>query len=188
MVIADRVRLLGYTQGNRSNYVVDQGADVLRYNTSPAITVEAGFLTNVTDLANLKDNAKQQAMANKIADGVDAFVAKYPRELVPPTMDSISTSPTSPANASVFTVTAKGVADDSGVAGVQFAVWTEKNGRDDFEWVQGTSDGKGNWTGTVRASRHNDEAGLYYINAYGTDHRGNMGYMGSLDMTLTFKN
>lgn len=73
--VYNSIKELGYTTGNRRQTVVDQGTTVLRYNRAPAITLEAGFITNPDDCVRAKDATCQQNLAIKVADGVDKFVA-----------------------------------------------------------------------------------------------------------------
>ncbi|MEG2624964.1 MAG: GBS Bsp-like repeat-containing protein, partial [Christensenella sp.] len=114
--------------------------------------------------------------------GNDGFVGNmdftFNRDTKPPTSTAVKGILKS-ANSPIFTAIADNVTDPSGVRGVRFAVWTEKNGQDDLRWYDGM-DGGGtpNWMVEVNAKNHNDEAGKYIIHAYGTDEWGNDGLMG----------
>ncbi|MGI6152610.1 MAG: DUF4214 domain-containing protein [Christensenellaceae bacterium] len=70
---------LGYTVGNRKETVVNMAGrnrtDVLKGSIAPAITIEAGFITNPEDCAYAIDATHQQNLAVKVANGVDTFVA-----------------------------------------------------------------------------------------------------------------
>lgn len=94
-----------------------------------------------------------------------------------PTADSVRATLPAPKS-STFIVSANGVKDDSGVSDVRFAVWTEKNGQDDLRWYSGANDGSGNWSVSVNAADHNNEAGVYVVHAYATDAKGNSGMIG----------
>ena len=85
-----------------------------------------------------------------------------------------------------FTVFADTVTDDSGVANVRFAVWSETGGMDDLVWHDGLYLGNNNWVINVQAANHKNDAGKYYVDIYGTDNRGNFGYMGGTTVTLQF--
>ena len=57
-----------------------------------------------------------------------------------------------------------------GATRVLFPVWTEKNGQDDLEWIEGRFDAENNrWEATIRRQNHNNEFGKYFIHAYGVN-------------------
>ena len=71
---------------------------------------------------------------------------------------------------------------DGGTARVLFPTWTEANGQDDIEWVEGTNLGAGVWKATVDLKRHNSEKGIYMTHVYKYDSAGNgkmIGYLTS---------
>ena len=73
-----------------------------------------------------------------------------------------------------FTILAH-VTDSSGVQGVRYAVWTEKNGQDDLIWYDGhCTDGNDYYWSRVNFSEHNGERGLYIIHMYAYDNYGNL--------------
>ncbi len=181
--VISRVWELGYTKGNRSYGTLDVGASVLRYNIAPAMTLEAGFMTNSSDLARCKDPAKQQQVAEKVADGIDAFLTKYPKRLTedttPPTMSSLAFSVSSPTARPDFVMKAKNVKDDeSGVKGVQFRVWLSGDSKTS-KTIEGKDDGSGNYTATFKLSNFGGKPGTYKVDVYGTDNDNNKGKMGS---------
>lgn len=61
----------------------------------------------------------------------------------------------------------------AGVRDVQFAVWSDANGQDDFAWYRATKDDKGVWSVCVPTLCHKT-AGDYTVHAYLTDGAGNM--------------
>ena len=54
---------------------------------------------------------------------------------------------------------------------VRFAVWTDKNGKDDLVWYNGTHSGNV-WYADISASNHDFESGKYNIQCYAYDSRG----------------
>ena len=128
-IIYNSVATLGSSViGNRYTHVKNQAATVLTYNTAPAVTIEVGFMDNVTDLKRIKNESSQQVTAEKIADGVTAYLTQYPSKIsgdrTPPTADYV-VSPVTRTYEDTFQVYAMGVKDDEdGVASVQFAVWS----------------------------------------------------------------
>lgn len=50
--------------------------------------------------------------------------------------------------------------------GVRFAIWSEKDGQDDLEWVDAKNTEDGAFTTTLDASKHDDATGIYNIHAY----------------------
>ena len=183
--IRDKILTLPDTAGDRkNNWLSDQDANVLGNNTVPAVTLEAGFLTNEAELRRLKDPARQQNIADKVADGVEAYMAQYPPDTAAPTMSSMATS-TNPSPTAKFQAAAFGVGDNvSGVKSVRFAVWSEKNGQDDLRWYDATDLGGGIWLADMDAANHKNDTGKYLIHAYGEDKRGNLGFMGSTAIVL----
>ena len=57
------------------------------------------------------------------------------------------------------------------VTSVRFAVWTDKNGKDDLVWYNGTHSGNV-WYADISASNHDFESGKYNIQCYAYDSRG----------------
>lgn len=55
--------------------VKDSDFYVLRKNTVPAVLIEIGFLTNLTDLAKMKDETYQAKFAEELASGIDEYFA-----------------------------------------------------------------------------------------------------------------
>lgn len=54
-----------------------------------------------------------------------------------------------------------------GIAGVQFAVWSDKNGQDDLIWYAGSKNALGEWTATAEIGKHRTE-GRYNVHVYAT--------------------
>ena len=107
----------------------------------------------------------------------------YLADSAAPTAGSVVTIPQGTADGSTFIATANNVTDTTGVASVRFAVWSDAGGQDDVKWVNGTRSGN-SWWASVSAADHNNDTGVYYVHAYGTDMRGNRAFMGSTMLTL----
>ncbi len=60
------------------------------------------------------------------------------------------------------------------------AVWSEKNGQDDLEWVSMKQGADGSFTGTVDISRHKTE-GDYFVHVYAQTKDGQMVFLGSCE-------
>ncbi|HBU13387.1 MAG TPA: hypothetical protein DEB31_11920 [Clostridiales bacterium] len=182
------VASLGYTVGNRAQPVTHADATVLYRTNAPAITLEAGFLTNAQDLAQVKDPAKQTEMAAKVVEGIRNFVAANPlpnRDATPPTASMIYTSE-SPTSAPHFNGEVSGVTDPSGVAGVRFAVYREGNtDPNKVKWYDGVDLGSdGRWGMLAQEADFTPWAGTYIIEAYATDTKNNTGAIGVTSMVV----
>ncbi|MBW4084560.1 GBS Bsp-like repeat-containing protein [Paenibacillus sp. S150] len=55
---------------------------------------------------------------------------------------------------------------DSKVNKVEFPTWTETNGQDDLEWIQGQKIAPGVWRATIVYDQHNAEQGRYFTHIY----------------------
>ncbi len=95
---------------------------------------------------------------------------------------SITTSG-SPTGGSSYEVYANNV---QGTTRVVFPTWTENNGQDDIEWIEGEYDALNNrWKGVVRRSQHNQEAGSYMTHVYATGTDGASTLVGYVTVLLT---
>lgn len=182
--VYDSVKTLGFTQGNRNSPVKPAGAYVLLKNNAPAITLEAGFLTNRTDLANVKDAGKQDQMAAKVATGVAAYFAangkKKNNDTTPPTAERINTSKT-PSMKPKFSVAAYGVSDKSGIQGVEFEVYRKGKKHKGVHTVKAADKGVGKWLAAVNVVKlFGDTGGIYNVDAYATDNAGNRAKVGTV--------
>lgn len=61
------------TFGSTNRGVRDAEFYVIKYNNMPSVLLEVGFLSNSTDLANMKSPAMQQRVAASIANGVNQY-------------------------------------------------------------------------------------------------------------------
>ncbi|MFB0846912.1 GBS Bsp-like repeat-containing protein [Paenibacillus oleatilyticus] len=53
-----------------------------------------------------------------------------------------------------------------GATKVEFPTWTENNGQDDIEWLQGQKVTEGVWKATISLNKHNNETGNYITHIY----------------------
>lgn len=68
-----------------------------------------------------------------------------------------------------FTVVVGNVRAGREAAVVTLALWTEKNGQDDLEWVEAERQEDGSFAATIRYIDHKSESGPFCIHAYVTD-------------------
>lgn len=184
--VYNSVASLAYTRGNRATPVKTAGAYVLLKNNAPAITFEAGFLTNRTDLANVKDPAKQDQIAAKVADGIAAYLkaSNIEKDKAPPTADYINTSKT-PSVKPKFSVAAYGVQDDTGVSGVRYEVYLQGQRSKGVKKVAARNQGGGKWYSPVDLAKLFGKTGRYNVDVYATDMAGNSAMVGRV--LLTYK-
>ncbi|HEX6914108.1 MAG TPA: N-acetylmuramoyl-L-alanine amidase, partial [Chitinophagaceae bacterium] len=55
------------------------GIWVINASTCPAVLIEAGYLTNPSDLQHLKNNAYMRNLARNILSGIESYLDKYGR-------------------------------------------------------------------------------------------------------------
>ncbi len=188
--VSSSVRSLSYTKGNRASAVKgNTNPYVLKYSTAAATTLEVGFLTNKTDLANVQNETKKNEIAAKAVEGIEQYFAKYPsnkpdpNDKAGPRMSALAFSEKSPTYKPSFVVKAKGVQDTSGVKAVKFRIWrsgdtaSQKN-------IAGKHDGNGNWTAAFKLAQFANKAGTYKVTAYGTDNAGNTSNMGTAQIVI----
>ncbi len=157
---------------------------LVTYSSVPTILVESGFMTNPTEFSNIRNANNQAELANRIANAVDQYAAKYPSDKFPPVLESISTSQ-SPTYTPAFEITTKITDSGSGVQSVQFAVWSDKNGQDDLKWYSGVPQGNDIYKMYFSAlNDHNNDPGIYHIHVYATDNSGNRKLVGQTTTTL----
>jgi N-acetylmuramoyl-L-alanine amidase len=124
------------------------------------------------------------------ANGNRGFIGSTTVELLPdnspPTVSAIYSSPT-PTNYPYFNVYCTGVSDPSGIDGVEYYVWSETGGQDDIKCYKAENTGGNDWNVNVYASNHKNDAGIYCVDIYATDKRGNKGFIGGARMNLQFK-
>ncbi|SEP63643.1 Uncharacterized conserved protein YjdB, contains Ig-like domain [Lachnospiraceae bacterium RM5] len=84
------------------------------------------------------------------------------------------------SNINVYDITSTGytvecdVADNAGIASVQFPTWTEKNGQDDLIWKEADTFVNNHATFRVNTSEHGNEEGIYRTHIYARDNMSNM--------------
>ncbi|MDO4490416.1 MAG: GBS Bsp-like repeat-containing protein [Lachnospiraceae bacterium] len=82
-----------------------------------------------------------------------------------------------------YTAEAGGVKLSGGVNGMQFAVWSQKNGQDDIKWYSATKVSEGCYKASVNIKNHKT-AGLYYVHAYAENQSGKMVNVGTTEFTV----
>ena len=80
------------------------------------------------------------------------------------------------------TVSNTGVFGD--IKNVRFAVWSEENGQDDIQWINGIAGANGSWSSKVIISQFKSY-GTYYIHIFGTLSNGNDVFLGNTDFTIS---
>ncbi|MEG1859708.1 MAG: GBS Bsp-like repeat-containing protein, partial [Christensenellaceae bacterium] len=88
---------------------------------------------------------------------------------------------------STFVAAANNVYSESGIASVQYAVWTEKNNQSDLRWYNGVYNGQGVWVANIDAKDYKDLAGKYNVHAYATDNLGRTSILAGTSVTLKHK-
>ena len=88
-------------------------------------------------------------------------------------------------NPYAFTATIPVVDNYSGVAKVEFAVWSEENGQDDLVWHEGTEISSGTWQTYVNYASHKKDTGTYNVHVYATDNAGNRALISATQTTVT---
>jgi|GEM_PF-1428636 len=70
------------------------------------------------------------------------------------------------SNTSKFIVSTQNCNGQSGVNGISFPIWTDRNGQDDIRWYQGKLGTNGEYSAEVDIENHGFETGPYCIHAY----------------------
>ena len=81
-----------------------------------------------------------------------------------------------------ITVSNTGVFGD--VKEVRFAVWSEENGQDDIQWINGVETSKGKWTAKAVVNQFKSY-GIYYIHIFGTLSNGDQVFLGNTDFEVS---
>ena len=92
-------------------------------------------------------------------------------------------APVSQTYGNTFAVNAIGLSDESGIAKVEFAVWSKAD-QSDMVWYQGVDFKNTNWGITANTANHRNNRGVYNIHVYATDIQGNRGFVGYTTVNL----
>lgn len=158
---------------------------LVTYSKVPTVLIEAGFMTNSSDLTKIQNTDNMSTMADRIANAVIAYENKYNAgDSTPPAATSITPATGSTVEGNSIRFSANGVTDSTGVAGVYFGVYNAADGASAFQMFNGTKDSSGNWILNMDRSTFGSRYGTYVADAYGLDTRGNWGYMGSTSVTV----
>lgn len=76
--VYDKMLALDYIQpkGARKDAVADHEYRVLRYAGMPSVLIEAGYMSNPAELAEIQKSENQRKLALAVADAVDAYFGK----------------------------------------------------------------------------------------------------------------
>ena len=157
---------------------------ITKQSPVPSVLIEAGFMTNATDFANMQKGSNQIELVGRIADAVEEYRMKYPGDTTPPTASSISRSAPSVDLESSITIWADKVTDINGVKSVKVAVWSEASKQADLRWFNMNNIGNNNWGYTLDVSKYYKNTGKYYADVYATDNSGNQGLVGGTTFTV----
>lgn len=74
----------------------------------------------------------------------------------------------SPLNNSNFTFTAtvSNVYSAKGVKNVKFAVWSDKNGQDELQWLSAQKNSASTYSAVIDLEKHKFDSGLYHVHVY----------------------
>ncbi|MBQ6602083.1 MAG: GBS Bsp-like repeat-containing protein [Eubacterium sp.] len=86
-----------------------------------------------------------------------------------------------------FTLTVAAPSATYGIGRLRIAVWTAADGQDDLIWYTAEKSADGSYVVKSSISAHNDEEGKYNCHAYITDTKGNTGFCGAAEMTVTLE-
>ncbi|MEG2686943.1 MAG: GBS Bsp-like repeat-containing protein, partial [Christensenellaceae bacterium] len=177
-LIDAQFRLPAFHLAPRNPSVKDDSTNngITRRAPAPSVLIEAGFMSNPKDFAAMQNAGNQQMLADRIADAVVQYKAKYPGSSTPPQVvwTSLKESPTSNP---ILGLTA-GINSPNGVKEVQVAVWNTKVNPTNIKWYNMTYTNSGIWTLNINVKDFNYASGPYNFHIYGTDSYGNRGFGG----------
>ena len=152
-----------------------------KYSRVPTILLEAGFMTNTNDLTAVQKDSNMSIMADRITSAVNSYAAKYPNSIPPYSSEKDPPTATwfqpDETTNSKFIAQVGGVTDKSGVKSVLFEVWNCSAGYGSAKQYAGVNTASGVWDATVDISKFDNKYGMYGVNIYGTDNKGNTGCM-----------
>lgn len=156
------------------------------HSSAPCVLYEGGFISNNSESEYLNSQAYRDSASDCFLKAVNSYFGKTSSDTEAPTIDSFQSScgqlPTTDA---VITLTATGVADDSGVKSVKFPVWTSDNKQKDLIWYDAVDMGGGVWSVTIDISDYGGATGQYIAHVYTYDTEGNSSYRGMTTFTVT---
>ncbi|MEA4853357.1 MAG: GBS Bsp-like repeat-containing protein [Christensenella sp.] len=145
----------------------------------PSVLVEAGYMSNATELSAICNSANQDALVASLVKAINTYKTY---DQTPPTATGVTPSAYT-AYGKSFDVNAINVRDVSGVAKVEFAVWNAADSST-LKWYNGSDFKNGNWGITLKRSDLNNILGTYVIHAYATDMLGNKGFIGGTTVNM----
>lgn len=153
----------------------------------PAVIIEHAFMTNSSDVNKfLSSDSGLKKLGIADATGI----AKYLElEEVPPedvdftyTEGTVKTINEKQGSA---TIAFSGISPADKLAKVRFAVWGDKDGKNDLKWYTGTKVSDGNYEFTFNVSSHKLEEGIYHVTAYTVDIYGIEKELGAVELAMT---
>ncbi len=160
-------------------------SDIVWYNGVDFGNTNWGLYANI---ANHKNNKGVYNIHVYATDGlgnrgfVGATNVEVKTDTVAPTAKAVTPDPAA-TYGSTFQAYAIGVSDSSGVANVQFAVWSRPD-QSDIVWYNGANFGNSNWGLYANIANHKNNKGVYNIHVYATDGMGNTGFVGATNVNV----
>ena len=146
-------------------------------------TADHSTWTVTADISNHSNNRGTYTIHAYAADteGNQGFIgaasASVLTDTSAPTASSVTAS-VAQTYGNTFQIYAMGLSDSTGVASVEFAVWS-KSDQSDLVWYSGADFKNTNWGAAVNTANHSYNRGTYTIHAYATDIKGNRGFIGA---------
>lgn len=150
----------------------------------PAVLVEAGYMSNASDLAALKSAANQQSMADKIA----AAVVNYKNSCwtAQDYVDIRTSSLSATYSESSETISVKtALTPAASVSGATMRVYPEAAGPDAARTYELTAKGQGEFSARIGLEPFGFASGKYNITVYGIDTAGRSQLSGTTQVTVT---
>ncbi len=161
-------------------------SDIMWYNGANFGNTNWGLYA---DIANHQNNGGVYNIHVYATDGlgntgfVGATNVEVQKDTAPPKAKAVTPDKKS-TSGNTFQAYAIGVGDPSGVANVQFAVWSRPD-QSDIMWYNGVNFGNTNWGLYADIANHKYNRGTYNIHVYATDGMGNVGFIGATNVTVT---
>ena len=140
--------------------------DLYWYNASKG----AGDIWNATvDISRHKESGRYQAHAYATINGQTIFVGSETFNITANTATTLTSTRQADG---AYTSSLSGISAPTGVAKVEMAVWSTKNGQDDLAWYEAPVTPDGSFAASLIFHNHKNETGEYNIHAYVTSGNG----------------
>ncbi|MEG0076106.1 MAG: GBS Bsp-like repeat-containing protein, partial [Eubacterium sp.] len=140
------------------------------HTVCPSVLIEAGFVSNDSELAKLTDPNYQEEEARRIVLSVNDFFG-FETKI---TAEKIDVSYISDSK---IKVTVSGLKGGS-LLGLSIPVWSEKDGQDDINWYWANRESGNVFSVTVDVKNHKYDSGIYNVHVYGVDTAGTFHMLG----------